>query len=167
MRVLEKLMSLSENNPTIKTDKENLQKLKYDSFLFNMIFKLNLEDYLNDFQILFNINENLTKNSIINILRTNLLQEEKNSINCGEDNLEIQKNKIYKAKEKLNPYEVFTESEVKILKGEASSFIFNTAIKKLFANLIKSKNFAFISIALETVFSIKKHIDVPLELVKF
>lgn len=164
MRVLEKLMSLSQNNPTIKTDKDNLQKLKNDSFLFNMIFKLNLEEYLNDFRILFNINENLTKNSIINILRMNLLKE-KNSLNSGEDNIEIQKYKIYKAKEKTNPFEVFTESEVKILKGEASSFIFNSEIKKLFVNLIKNKNFSFISIALETLLSIHKHIDIPLELV--
>ena len=163
LRVLGELQTLSVNNPTIKSDKENLQKLKNDSFLFNMIFKLNLDVYLNDFKILFNINENLTKNAIVNIIRVNLLREEVKK--KEEENSEFNKNKIFKSRERINPNEVFSESEVKILKGETQSFIFNSALKKLFSHLIKNKNFTFISLAIESILYIHNNIDLPVELV--
>jgi len=163
LRVLEKLLILSENNPTIKSDKNNIQKLKNETFLFNMIFKLNLENYLNDFKILFNIKEDLTKSAIINIIRVNLLKEQ---IQNKEDEEKIIiKNKIYKSKGIAVANEVFTESEVKILKGDTYCFIFNSTIKKLFANLIKYKNFEYISIALETLFSLNNCIDIPIDIV--
>ncbi len=163
LRVLEELKILSANNPSIKSDKENLQKLKHDSFLFNLIFKLNLDNYLNDFTILFNINEKLTKNAIVNIIRVNLLRE--NSQKVEEEKPEFNKNKTFKSRERTNPNELFTESEVKILKGETQSFIFNFALKKLFSHLKNKNNFSFISLAIETILSIHKHIELPIDLV--
>lgn len=163
IRVLEELRTLSVNNPSIKSDKENLQKVKNDIFLFNMIFKLNLDNYLNDFKILFSINENLTKNAIVNIIRVNLLRGEAKKED--EDKLEFNKNKIFKGRERTNPNEVFTESEVKILKGETQTFVFNSALKKLFSHLVKNKNFIFISLAVETILNIHNNIDLPLNLV--
>lgn len=164
LRVLEELTNLSANNPTIKSDKENLQKIKNDSFLFNMIFKLNLDNILNDYKILFNINENLTKNAIINIIIVNLLKE-KSKKEKNVDKTEYNKNKIFKSRERNNPYEVFSESEVKILKGEAQTVIFNSALQKLFSHLIKKNNFVYISLAIETILINYDSIDLPVELV--
>jgi hypothetical protein len=165
LRVLEKLNELSENNPTIKSDKENIQNLKSDTFLFNMIFKLNLDDILNDYKILFNIDENLTKKAIINIIRVNLLREDSNTKE-NEENLNV-KNKIYKSKGGMVPNEVFSESVVKILKGDTHSFIFNSSMKNLFANIIKYNNYEYISLAIETLFSLHNSIDIPPDLVNY
>lgn len=163
LRVFEELRTLSINNPTIKSDKENLQKLKNDSFLFNMIFKLNLDNYLNDFKILFSIEENLTKNTIVNIIRVNLLRGETSK--GEEEKPEFNKNKIFKSRERTNPNELFNESEVKILNGETNSFIFNSALKKFFSHLIKNRSFILISLAIETILSIHSNVDLPIEFV--
>jgi hypothetical protein len=165
LRVLEELSTLSVNNPTIKSDKENLQKLKNDTYLFNIIFKLNLDNFLNDFKILFNLNENLTKNAIINIIRVNLLKGE--AKRQDEEKSEFNINKIFKSKERTNPNEIFSESEAKILKGETQSFIFNSNLKKLFSHLVKNRSFVFVSLALETILSIHNKIDLPIELVNY
>ena len=166
--VLEKLSELSKNNYSIEENKEELQKLKTDNFLFNMLYKLNLQELILDYKIFFYLDEKICEKNIINIIRKNLIEDYSNINNPQEENDENKlnyTNKIFKSKTKTIHNEVFNDFQVYILKGSPNSIIFNSTLKELFIQLIEKKNFNYIKVAIETILSICYTIDLPSDLV--
>lgn len=166
--VLEKLSELSKNNYNIEGNKEELQKLKTDNFLFNMLYKLNLQELILDYKILFYLDEKICEKNIINLIRKNLIEDYSNINNPQEENDENKlnyKNKIFKSKSKTIQNEVFNDFQVYILKGSPNSIIFNSVLKELLIQIIDKKNFNFIKVAIETMLSICYTIDLPSDLV--
>lgn len=154
---MEKLKHMSLDNIDIQT----IQKIKVDSFLFNLVYKLNLEDLINEYHMLLSLDKIDAQKNIMNLVRVNLIKKE-------QSKPEIESHDKFSNKKQPNimesfqlQNELFTNSEVKILKGESETAIFSPQLKKLFDNLLLIKNIDYITFALESVFSLYKHIDIP------